>query len=518
MAKKGKLWSKLFTHRDEEDKPGVSGEPGVSGAGGDDVKDEIRGLELPKEPCHFCYEPFAYKDMAYKCNNCNTLYHHPDCVRSQSSCRVCGENIVETGNLFRLLKLRSVICPKCGMKVKLFFSNSPKLDITCPSCSHEGHLPNPYLKDLNPEPEKKAESEFEITEGEIKPDEDEDEIMGDDELSEHEGGEEEEMDEDEEDLEVWEEGELEEIEDVVEAEEVTSEIGGVTEVASGSEVEVLVETEAEAELLEEEGPKVVKPDKSKRRKAKLVTLEQSLTCNVCLSNIKSGKPVVVCKCGKKYHESCATNIGECPTCDGNLRDFERLIDEELVEEHEPEPEPEPEVKLELGTELDSELTFDKFKGNDNNKILQSITLGIAEAPGLEFRLTYIFGPVNKGKTHLLQAIGNHIRQNKSDLSVKYTNADKFVSELAQAIELGKRDEFELFYHQTDVLLFDDFSQLPMSKANQDAFFSIFDELLGNNKQIVLTGDTPIDEIKNLGKGSVKKIISLSGIIINLSVQ
>ena len=51
-------------------------------------------------------------------------------------------------NIVRLIKLRSVICPKCGMKVKLFFETSEKLQISCPSCGHEGHLPNPYLKEL----------------------------------------------------------------------------------------------------------------------------------------------------------------------------------------------------------------------------------------------------------------------------------------------------------------------------------------------------------------------------------
>jgi len=198
---KGSLWSKLFTRKEGEDKseakPDGTSTTGLAGAYSET---EIQGLELPSKPCHFCYEPFKQKELAYKCEHCDTIYHYPDCVKTQTSCRVCGETIAEKGNLFKLIKLRSVICPQCGMKVKLFFSMNPKLNISCPSCGHEGHLPNPYLKIIK----ESMEKEEAITD---EPKSEEDQIE-----SEGAGVPDEEVSKDEE-LDVWDEDELEYVEE-----------------------------------------------------------------------------------------------------------------------------------------------------------------------------------------------------------------------------------------------------------------------------------------------------------------
>ncbi len=501
---KGKLWSKLFTRKESEDKAlAKPSEPAQSGLPAAYSETEIRGLELPSKPCHFCYEPFRQKELVYKCEHCDTTYHYPDCVKTQTSCRVCGETIAEKGNLFKLIKLRSVICPQCGMKVKLFFSMNPKLDVSCPSCGHEGHLPNPYLKILKERPlketaplsrdEQKAEDEQVEPEEALAPDK---ALPKDEELD------------------VWDEEELEEVGEVEEVEEV-GDLGYVEKTVMGEAFE--------------EGPKIIQQDEHRKRKAKLVTLEQTLSCNVCLEPINAGSPVVVCKCGKKYHEKCAKSVGDCPRCDGDLVDIERLLDEDedvtkgalgigLKPDKELEPEPEPEIKLELGTELNPELTFDQLAVEQNNKILHSVGQAVAESPGKEYGLIYIYGPEGRGKTQLLQAMGNHAMKTGSNQNVRYTTSDKFYAELAQAVELDKLDEFIEFYSGADLLLFDDFSDFPNTKAEQEIFFRIFDELLINKKQIVLTGSTPIDEIGNLSKGSMKKIISLCGITINLSIQ
>ena len=60
----------------------------------------------------------------------------------------------------------------------------------------------------------------------------------------------------------------------------------------------------------------------------LMTLAESATCNICLGAIKTGLPVVKCVCGKKYHESCATRVGACPSCDVDITNPTSIIPEE----------------------------------------------------------------------------------------------------------------------------------------------------------------------------------------------
>ena len=79
----------------------------------------------------------------------------------------------------------------------------------------------------------------------------------------------------------------------------------------------------------------------------------------------------------------------------------------------------------------------------------------------------------------------------------------------------KEDEFIDYYMGADVFLIDDFQDMPKTKSEQEVFFKIFGNVVENNKQIVITSDRPVDEIKALNKNIIKKLLSKSGIIINL---
>jgi DNA replication protein DnaC len=481
MAKKGKLWSKLFTKKDDEEQHEPEADNGaensVTAKGPEELP--VTGKEVPRDPCHFCYEPFNRGEIGYKCSNCDVFYHYPDCVKNQPSCRSCGEQITLENNLVKFLKLRSVICPKCGMKVKLFFDSDPKLQIFCPSCGHEGQLPNPYLKELKPI-KIGSEDDQDIDEGI----EDEEELEDETRADEGEG-------------EVWEEDEVDEGTD---------------------EGERTIDTEPST--LEDEGPKVIKPDKMKKRKAKLVTLDQSITCNECTKELKSGLPVVVCRCGKKYHEKCASNVGRCPTCDCSFEEIIRLIDEDteptIDMDIESKLETEQEPTLDIGTEIDTTLTFENLEFTGQNKIIKSIGEGIAKAPGLEFKVLYVHGTENELLTHFLQSIGNYIMYNDTELKIRYTTMEKFLAELNQAKELKKAELFEEFYSEAHVLLFDHLHDLPKKKGEKDLFLKIIKKLIQDGKQLVLSGNVPIDEIKNLDKKTQKELLGMTGLIINFS--
>jgi chromosomal replication initiation ATPase DnaA len=486
MAKK-KFWKGILGHKEGEKPTDKSTKP--TDASTDEIQESDFGPdllveEMPKDTCRLCYEKFKVNTDAYKCGKCNTFYHYPKCLKNQTSCRVCGEKIVELGNVAKLIRFKNVVCPKCGMKIKLYYGKESKLHVNCPSCGREGFIPNPYLKTLGSEDDEEAET----TESE----------------------EEEEEETEEEEIE-FEEGEEED-----ETEEVSSD-------AESEEMDIDLAEEPEAD--DTAGPSIIKPSQAKKRKAKLVVLDESKTCNVCLGAIKTGLNVVVCRCGKYYHDSCADRVKLCPICDADFSDIENLVDDTEIDlsdedlaafsESEPEPEPEPEPELELELKLNEHNTFEEYDVNDNNKIILSIAQGIAEMPGKEYNLIYIFGPKELGKTHLIQAIGNQIANSDSELVVRYATISQFYSELEYAEEIKKVDDFNEYYNGSDIFLIDDLQEIPKKKKNQEILMKILDNLLENNKQLVITGDRALDEIKDLNKDIMKKIYAKCGLIVNL---
>ena len=78
--------------------------------------------EVPEDKCRQCYESFKSGDEAYKCENCDTVYHYPNCIRNQTSCRVCGEKIIEKNHVVKLVNIKYARCPKCKIKMQLDYS------------------------------------------------------------------------------------------------------------------------------------------------------------------------------------------------------------------------------------------------------------------------------------------------------------------------------------------------------------------------------------------------------------
>jgi chromosomal replication initiator protein len=111
----------------------------------------------------------------------------------------------------------------------------------------------------------------------------------------------------------------------------------------------------------------------------------------------------------------------------------------------------------------------------------------------------MYGTQGLGKTHLLQAIGNYVENNYSDMKVKYAPAKNFFSELDNALAKGKHRDYVSDLKNTDVFLIDDFNEVSQDKKTQDLVNKIFNNFIKNGKQIVITGDRPIESIKSLEK-------------------
>lgn len=158
--------------------------------------------------------------------------------------------------------------------------------------------------------------------------------------------------------------------------------------------------------------------------------------------------------------------------------------------------------LDSETTLQSNLipnnTFSSFIEGDCNRLARSAGYAVANKPGItSFNPLLIYGGVGLGKTHLVQAIGNEIKNNLEDKFVLYVSSEKFVNQFLDAIKDGNVKSFTNFYMQVDVLIIDDIQFLAGKGRTQEMFFHIFNHLHQNKKQIVMTSDCAPKDLMGL---------------------
>ncbi|MBO7520288.1 MAG: chromosomal replication initiator protein DnaA [Clostridia bacterium] len=168
-------------------------------------------------------------------------------------------------------------------------------------------------------------------------------------------------------------------------------------------------------------------------------------------------------------------------------------DEETIKKAEQESE---------GLTFESFFTFDNFVVGPSNEFAHAAGLAVADNPNIVYNPLVIYGPSGVGKTHLLLAIKNHIKKNFPYKKVEYTRCEDFTNQLIKSLHEGKLgmgtiDDFRNKYRNVDVLLIDDIHFIAGKEQTQEEFFNTFNTLYQNNKQIVVTLDRPLKEIKTL---------------------
>ena len=147
--------------------------------------------------------------------------------------------------------------------------------------------------------------------------------------------------------------------------------------------------------------------------------------------------------------------------------------------------------------LNPKYTFDTFVVGSNNNFAHAAALAVAQSPGKSYNPLFLYGGVGLGKTHLLNAIGQHVINNKKNARVAYVSSEKFTNEYIDAIQNNQLVRFRKKYRLTDVLLIDDIQFLAGKERIQEEFFHTFNALHEGRKQIVLTCDRPVSELQNL---------------------
>ncbi|MBT6250996.1 MAG: chromosomal replication initiator protein DnaA, partial [Nitrosomonadales bacterium] len=138
--------------------------------------------------------------------------------------------------------------------------------------------------------------------------------------------------------------------------------------------------------------------------------------------------------------------------------------------------------------------FDNFVTGKANQLATAAGRQVAENPGETYNPLFIYGGVGLGKTHLMHAIGNHVKSLKPDAKVKYLHAERYVHGVVKAYENKSFDSFKKTYHNLDLLLIDDIQFIAKKNRTQEEFFYAFNSLIENKKQIIITCDSYPKEI------------------------
>ena len=144
--------------------------------------------------------------------------------------------------------------------------------------------------------------------------------------------------------------------------------------------------------------------------------------------------------------------------------------------------------------LNPSFNFNNYVTGRANQLARAAAIQVADNPGQSYNPLFIYGGVGLGKTHLLQAIGNQLKQQKPDANIRYLHAERYVSDVVKAYENKAFDEFKRQYHSLDLLLIDDIQFFAKKNRTQEEFFYAFNTLIEEKKQIVITCDTYPKEI------------------------
>ncbi len=154
--------------------------------------------------------------------------------------------------------------------------------------------------------------------------------------------------------------------------------------------------------------------------------------------------------------------------------------------------------LESKSPLNPKYVFSHFVVGKSNNFAHSAAMAAAESPGTAYNPLFIYGESGMGKTHLMQAIGHFLGEDRSnDYDVHYITSEDFTNQMIDSLKNNNMPAFRNKYRNIDVLLIDDIHFMAKKEATQEEFFHTFNTLYDNNKQIVLTSDRPPKDIKEL---------------------
>ncbi len=171
---------------------------------------------------------------------------------------------------------------------------------------------------------------------------------------------------------------------------------------------------------------------------------------------------------------------------------------------------EPDVQVDAGNApkpnpFNPKYTFESFIVGNNNRLAFAAAQAVADKPGAAYNPLFLYGGVGLGKTHLMQAVANHITTADPKKKIAYLSCESFANEFIEALKNKAINEFKRRYRSVDVLLVDDIQFLANKEGTQEEFFHTFNTLHQANRQIVMSADRMPKEIGDLEERLVSRI-------------
>ncbi len=150
-----------------------------------------------------------------------------------------------------------------------------------------------------------------------------------------------------------------------------------------------------------------------------------------------------------------------------------------------------------GARVNPDFTFDSFVEGKSNQLAKAAARQVADNPGKAYNPLFLYGGVGLGKTHLMHAVANAMRQKRPNARIAYVHSERFVSEMVRALQHNTMGQFKQAYRSLDALFIDDIQFFAGKDRSQEEFFHTFNALLEGQQQVILTCDRYPKEVTGL---------------------
>ncbi len=180
----------------------------------------------------------------------------------------------------------------------------------------------------------------------------------------------------------------------------------------------------------------------------------------------------------------------------------------------PAPSELPLEAIHQSSNLNPRFTFNSFVVGPFNEFAHAAAQAVVRKPGIAYNPLLIYGPTGLGKTHLIQAVGNHFRMHAPERKVFYVTSEKFSMDYVSSLQNNRTQAFKEKYRQYDLLIMDDVQFLAGRDKIKEEFFHLFNFLHDNNKQLVFSSDQHPNVIQNLEDRIKSRLVA--GMIVSVT--
>ena len=154
--------------------------------------------------------------------------------------------------------------------------------------------------------------------------------------------------------------------------------------------------------------------------------------------------------------------------------------------------------------LNRDFTFANHVEGKSNQLARAAARQVGENPGGAYNPLFIYGGVGLGKTHLMQAAGNVILENRPESNIAYVHSERFVADMVKALQHNAINDFKRLYRNLDALLIDDIQFFVGKERSQEEFFHTFNALLEGQRQVIITADRFPKELEGIEERLVSR--------------